>query len=484
MTDPLAVLDRRPESGPPREYRFPAFRRQQLDNGLTLIRAHLPGRPLLFAQLLFTEGAAAEPPALAGVTALMGRALTEGTKRRDAVALIEASERLGAELHAEAGWDNFGASVEVPRSRVGEALALLAEMVLEPSFPGHEVERLRAERMNDLLQARAEPRRRVERAFHESIYAAGSPFRRPLAGAEETVERLEREAVATRHEELLDPTRATLIVAGDLLGLPLLELVEDQLGPRRWGAAERDARAEESDGRGVPRPGGRRIVLVDRPGSAQTEVRVGHVGLPRRIPDFHAVAVMSSILGGLFNSRLQRLLREERGYTYGVNAAFEMRRSAGPFSVRTAVQTEVTAPAVADTLKELHRMRESDVSEAELREARDYLVGVFPLRFEAPAQVVAAIGGLVTHELPDDELDRYRPAVAAVGAEDVRAAAGHLRPDDAHVVLVGDAERVTSGLDGLGLGQVEVVRDPLVEALAGGLEDGAEAEAAATGDKA
>jgi predicted Zn-dependent peptidase len=205
------------------------------------------------------------------------------------------------------------------------------------------------------------------------------------------------------------------------------------------------------------------VVLVDRPGAPQSEVRVGHIGLPRKTPEFHAVAVMSAILGGLFNSRLQRLLREERGYTYGVHAGFEFRRAAGPFSVRTAVQSEVTRPAIADILRELERIREEPPTADEVREARDYLVGVFPLRFESSAQVVAAIAGLVAFDLPDDEYDRYRPAVAAIEAEDAfRVAQAHVRPAEASVVVVGDADRLEGELTAIaGERPLVVIREPL-----------------------
>jgi zinc protease len=452
----LDVLDRRPAPGPPRPYRFPPFTRHRLDNGLTVISANLPGRPLLAAQLLVEGGAGSEPAGGAGVTSLVARGLSEGTARRDAIAFVEATERLGADVHADAGWETLAASLEVPRSRFGPALALLAEMVLEPSFPEREIERLRDERLNDLLQVRADPRRRVERAFAETIYAPWSPFSRPAAGVEETVERLGRPAVAERHAELLDASRATLIVAGDLERVPVLELVEEHFGswPGRGspGAPALDASRH---------PAGARVVLVDRPDSPQSELRIGHVGLPRRIPDFHAVAVMQTILGGLFNSRLQRLLREARGYTYGIGAGFEFRRAAGPFAVRTAVQTEVTVPAIEDILSQLRGIRSQPVEQAELDEARDYLVGVFPLRFDTSAQVAAAIGGLVVNALPDDELDRYRPAVAAVGADDVLAAATHVRPDDLCVVLVADAAKVEGDLRDAGVGEVSVVTDPL-----------------------
>jgi zinc protease len=459
---PALALAERPLPGPHREYHFPAFQRETLANGLRLIRAHVPGRPLLVAQLLVhgegSIGAAGEAATQGGVTVLMARAMTEGTLQRDAVALIEASERLGAELSADAGWDTLSASVEVPRSKLAPALSLLAEVALEPSFPEGEIERLREERINDLLQARADPRRRVERLFPELVFAEGVPYRRPLAGTEETVPGIDRAAIAARHAALLDPASSTLVVAGELTGIALRDEVEAVFGGWRGpgGPGTAVAAAAKAVSRGAPAP---RIVVVDRPGAPQSELRVGHLGVPRLNPDFHALSVLNAILGGLFNSRLNQLLRETRGYTYGINSSFDMRRAAGPFVVRCAVQTAVTVPALLDVMSELKRIREAPVSEEELDAARQYLVGVFPLRFETAGQVAGAIGGLVAMGLPDDELDRYRPAIAAVTAEEVlRVAQERIRPADASVAIVGDADQFEAALGDAGLGVVTVIR--------------------------
>jgi zinc protease len=208
------------------------------------------------------------------------------------------------------------------------------------------------------------------------------------------------------------------------------------------------------------------VRLVHRPGAVQTEVRVGHVGLRRRIPDFHAVSVMSAILGGLFGSRLNMRLREEKGYTYGAGAGYDFRRFAGPFSARAAVNTDATVPALTDLLAELRRIRDAAPSDAEMRAARDYLVGVFPLRFETPGPIVGALGGLVTFGLPADELDRYRPAINAVTGADVLAAARtHLHVERLAVIVVGDADAVGADLEKAGIGDVEVVRElePVVD---------------------
>ncbi len=455
-SDPLAILAVRPAPRQPRAYHFPHFERHVLANGLTVLSAHLPGRPLLNAQLVFRGGASVEPADRAGVTVLAARALTEGTQRRDAIELIEATERLGADLDAEAGWDSLVAGISVPRSRFAPALELLAEVVLSPSFPEAEVLRLRDERLNDLLQARAEPRRRIERVFPETIYASTAPYARPLGGTEATVPGIDREAVQAAYWRLADLASAVLVVAGDLHGLSLPGLVEERFGGRRQAQPVLPGVSIE------PHADGPRVVVVDRPGSPQSEIRIGHLGVPRSTPDFHALSVLNTILGGQFGSRLNRLLREERGYTYGVHTSFDMRRGIGPFVVRMAVQTEVTVPAISETLAELRRIAERPVEQQELDEARDYLVGVFPLRFEAAPQVATAIAGLAIHELPDDELDRYRPAIAAVTADDVLVAArAHVRAGDASVVVVGDAGMWVDALRQADIGNVTIIAEPL-----------------------
>lgn len=454
MTD--IVVGTRPTPGEPRPYAFPAFSRERLSNGLALITVSVPGRPLISATLLLRNGAVDEPAAKAGSTVLAARALTEGTERYDAIALVEASERLGASLHAETSWDGMSAGVEVPAERLEPALELVAELAGHPTFPVSEVERLREERLNDILQARADPRRRVDEAFVEAIYSSDSPYHRPAAGTRDTVAPLGAIDLRRAWERGMDPAAMTLVVGGDLAEIDVRAIVERLFGDWVPAAGVAGQPPIVSD----PGIDARVVRIVHRPGAVQTEIRIGHIGLSRRIPDFHAVSVMSAILGGLFNSRLNRNLREEKGYTYGAGAGFDLRRGAGPFSARAAVNTEVTIPAIREMLRELERMRDEPVTDDELRAARDFLVGVFPLRFETPGPVVGAIAGLTVHELPDDELTRYRAGIDAVTAADVLAVArDHVDLDRAAIVLVGDVDAIGSDLETAGFGPVEVVRD-------------------------
>ncbi|MEA2519114.1 MAG: zinc protease [Chloroflexota bacterium] len=468
-SDAVRIVAERPTPGTPRPYDFPRVDRTRLSNGLTLAIVDLPGRPLVSASLVLRNGAVDEPDADAGATVLAARALTEGTTRYDAVALVEAGERLGAALHAEAGWDAMSIGIDVPAARLEPAMELLAEVALEPTFPEAEVDRLRDERLNDLLQAEADPRRRADEVFAATIYSGGSPYRRPSGGTRETVTNLDAGRLRAAWQRGLDPARTTLVVGGELSGIDVAGIVQRLLGS--WGAAYGANATGSIVAEGVVRE--RFVRVIHRPGSVQTEIRIGHVGLPRRIADFHSVSVMGAILGGLFNSRLNTKLREEKGYTYGAGAGFDLRRAAGPFAARAAVNTEVTVPAIVDTLAELDRMRDTPVTAAELKAARDYLVGVFPLRFETPGPVVGALAGLAVHDLPDDELIRYRPAIEAVTIESVQAAAQHLRPSESAIVLVGDADAIGGELEAAGFGIMTIERDRGVqdEGRASGVQD-------------
>ena len=455
-TDRTAQLvAERPVPGHPRPYDFPETTRATLDNGLRVIVTPMPGRELVAASLALRSGAVDEPESQGGATVLSARGLTEGTEVRDAIELTEAAERLGASLHAESGWDATSAGVDVPESRLEPALELLAEIVRRPSFPEAEIDRLRDERLTDLLQAKADPRRRADEAFIGTVYAPSSPYHRPAGGTSETVAGLTAAELRAVHTRAANPAQAALVVAGDVQAEAVIDLARSLFGGWTRSAAGPATAIDDTAA-----TDSRVVRVVHRPGAVQSEIRIGHRGLPRRNPDYHALSVMGAILGGLFNSRLNMNLREEKGYTYGASAGFDLRRARGPFTARAAVNTEVTVPAIHEFLVELDRIREAPVTDAELRAARDFLVGVFPLRFETPGPVAGSLAGLFVHDLPDDELDRYRAAIEAVTAADVqRVAREHIRPEAAAIVLVGDHDAFGAALGDAGVGAVEVIRD-------------------------
>jgi predicted Zn-dependent peptidase len=447
-----AVNPLRPASGIPRPYHFPHFSHDRLPNGLTVWTVPLPDRDLVSVHLLVDAGAAAESEAEAGIAALTAETLVTGTRRLDGHAFAEATERLGIELHADSSWDVARAGFLALGDRFAAGLELLAEMVREPRFDEGEFDRLREERLADILQARSEPGRLADEHFLRQCYPDGSPYGRLNAGTPESVEPLAVSQARDHHDRHWRPDRAHLIVAGPVTAAEARVEAEAALGD--WEGTSPGHRTISATDRG-----GRRIVVVDRPGSVQSEIRVGHVGIARDHADYFPAIVMASLLGGTFSSRLNQRLREELGYTYGARAAFDPRRAAGPFTARAAVHTEVTADAVRETIALLEGMRASEPAVDELREVTDYLVGVFPLRFETTGGAAAGIEPVAVYGLDHDWWATYRDRIEAVGPREVHAAATDLlRPAEALVVLTGDADAVGPGLEAAALGPVEVVQ--------------------------
>ena len=445
------IAGTRPAPLAPRPYHFPPFERRSLANGLTIWLVPLPDREVANVHLLFDAGAAAEDEARAGVAALTAQLLVTGTRRLDAGAFAEATERLGIDVSSESSWDSARAAFQALPRFVDEGLALLAEMVREPRLDPAEFDRLKAERLADILQARADPGRLADERFLHHLYEPSTPYHRLSAGTPETVGPLSVDDVRAHHATHFLPGHSHLIVAGAFDPDVFTRAAEARFGD--WQGSGPGHRQF------TPRAAGtRRIVLVDRPGSVQSELRVGLPGISREDPRYFRAAVMTAMLGGVFGSRLNLRLREDLGYTYGAHAALDPRRAAGPFTARTAVETNVTAPALTELLGQLDLIRAEAAPEKEIREVKDYLIGVFPLRFEATSGVASAIEPLAVYGLPDDYWQTYRANLDGVSAAVAREVAEALiQPGELLCLVVGDASKVRDDLAATGIGPMEVV---------------------------
>jgi zinc protease len=444
------MIAERPAAGAPRPYRFPDFVRHRLPNGLGVWFVPLPDRELVSVHLLTDAGAATEDEAQGGVAALTAQLLVTGTRDLDAAGFAAATERLGIDVGSESSWDSARAGFASLGEHLEAGLALLADMLLAPRLDEGEFDRLKAERLNDILQARAEPGRLADERFLAEVFADGVPYGRLSAGRPETVEPLTVETVRTFHATRYAPNVADIIIAGAFDPDAALAAVERVFGS--WSGSGPGHRPIEPTARG-----GRRVLLVDRPGSVQSEIRVGHIGIDRFDPGYFPAMVTAALLGGTFSSRLNQRLREELGYTYGARASFDPRRSSGPFTANAAVETDVTADSVRELLAVIDGLREAEPSESELADVRDFLVGVFPLRFETTGGIAAAIEPLAVYDLPDEWWHAYRSHLEAVTTSDVLATARDLiRPDEALILVVGDASKVRADLEALDLGPLEL----------------------------
>jgi zinc protease len=467
----------RPAPSAPRPYHFPAFGRRRLENGIQLVVAPVHKLPLVTVIALVDAGAAADPDGREGLAQITAQALTEGTATMDGVALTDRVERLGTSLDAHADWDTALLRVTVERERLGDALELLGEVLLSPAFPERELERLKAERRAEILAQRAEPRGLAHEMFDRFTYASSARYSRPEGGSETSVAAIDRGDVERFYRARYRPGSTTLVFAGDVSADEGERLAREVFGV--WAGARSGGRGappgeevtdiyeaarHHSDAYGVAAPpidaaarSERVVHLVAKPDAPQSELRIGHVGLPRLHPDYFPVTVMNAVLGGLFSSRINLNLREAHGYTYGASSGYDWRRAAGPFVVSTAVRSDVTDAAAREVLHEIDRMRAEPIAEEELSLATSYLDGVFPIRYETTAAIATALANLVLYRLPDDYYDSYRGNIRGVTRDDVLAAArAHLHPDRLQIVAVGDADAIREPLATLGVGPVRV----------------------------
>jgi zinc protease len=421
-----------------------------LPNGVRIVVAPVRRLPLVTVLALVDAGASADPVGADGTGALTARTLAEGTSSYDGAALAEQFERLGTSFEAGADWDSTVARLTVTPDRLDAAFALFAEVLRAPTFPDADVLRLRDERLADLQHQLAEPRGLADRRFTGALYVPSSRYARPAGGGARTVGRLAASATRAFHATRYGPATTTVIVVGDIAPDAAHALVASHFGD--W-----DSTPGASPPIDTAEAGGRRVVIVEKPDAPQTELRIGHVGVPRSHPDHLAIVVMNAILGGLFSSRINLNLRERHAFTYGASSGYDWRRGAGPFVVSTAVKSEVTDRAVEEILREFDGIRESAPSADELALATDYLAGVFPIRYETTAAVAGAIAGATVFGLAEDWFRTYRDRVRGVTSADVLVAArAHVDPARALILAVGDPAVIEPLLGRLDLGPMVV----------------------------
>ena len=399
------VTSLRPKPGPTRRYRFPEFHDETLPGGIRLLTAPVNKLPITTILVIVDAGSVNEPRGKEGIASLTAAGLLEGTNQFDGAELAQKFEHLGTSLESDPIGQRF-VTITVLSDKLEEAARLLGNHQ-QPVFPEREVERLKSERLAEILQLESEPRGLADEKFSEFLYSPESRYSRPDEGSTESVSALSRKDVEDFYRSTYRSEGTTVIVVGDVTPERARAIVAEAF--QKWPAGSR----KEAQLTTAPRAKSRNVHILHKPEAPQSELRVGHVGLPRRHPDFFPTLVMNAVLGGLFGSRINLNLREVHGYTYGASSHYDWRRGAGPFVVSTAVQSEVTAPALTEVFLEIDRIRSDKISDEELTLARDYLEGVFPIRYESTAAIATALATLVVHSLPADYYDPYRKTSTA-----------------------------------------------------------------------
>jgi predicted Zn-dependent peptidase len=438
-----------PALGPVARLTLPPIQKSTLSNGLPvwLVEAHEV--PLVQISLVVFAGSGDDPAGQFGVASLTAAMLDEGAGARAALEIADAAEFLGASLTTSSSFDASAVRLNVPTRRLAEALPLMSDVALRPTFPVAELERLRQERLTAILQARDDASAVAAPAFSQVVFGKTHRYGTGANGTTSTLKSFTPEELRAFHSRYYQPGNATLIVVGDVTGAEVMPVLEKEFGAWKRGAA-----VSRTPVPMAPQLTAREVVLVDMPSAEQSQIRIGWVGVPRSTPDYFTLQVLNTVLGGSFTSRLNQNLREEHGYTYGASSRFDMRLSAGAFLAGAGVQTDKTSESLQEFFKELDAIG-MPMSADELAKAKNYLALGFPSDFETIGDLAGRLEEMAVYRLPESYYSDYVSRIQAVTAADVqRAAATYVQPGRFAVVVVGDRKRIEPGIRALNLGPI------------------------------
>ncbi|MEW5930199.1 MAG: insulinase family protein [Gemmatimonadota bacterium] len=430
---PPAPLEARP-------IRFPQFTETTLPNGLRVMVVENHRLPVANVSLYVESGAANDPRGKNGLASLAADLLDNGTARRSARQIAETIESAGGTLNTGADLDAVTVSSGVLSEQLPLAFDLVSDVALRPTFPADELETSRRQVLSGLQVALGDAGQIAQRRIVREIYGEGHPY--GVTPTPETVRAITRNDVVQFHRAHFTPRNALLVVSGDVTPAQVQELARRHFGAWQGSAAPEPALVTPAM---RERAG---IVLVHRPGSVQSSIRVGHPGITPDNPDYYSLQVLNAILGGLSTSRLERIIRSEHAWTYVARSQFSRPEGPGVFLGFTEVRNPVTDSALVEMLSQFRRIRDEPVSQEELDVAKSFLVGSFPLRFETASATAGQLATVRLLGLPIESLQQYTQKVAAVTPEDVqRVARRYLHPDRSTIVVVGDATQVLKPLE-------------------------------------
>jgi zinc protease len=442
-----------PKPAAPRPLQVPTPASVVLPNGLTLMLNERRGLPMISANLVIKTGSDANPADRPGLANFVAAMLDEGTATRSALQIADEAAQLGASLTTASSMDATTVSGRSLSKNFAATLNLMADITLRPSFPAEEVERQRASRLGQLVQQRDNPAQVAGQVMAAALYGLRHPYGHTELGTEASNKAMNREEMAAFWRQNFVPNNTALVVAGDMSMGELRGLAEKAFGSWQRGAPVQPAL-------GTPETTRARLVIVDKPGTPQTQLRVVGMGAARSSPDFRALQVMNNALGGLFSSRINMNLREQHGYSYGAYSQFVFRRGTGPFVVAGGIRTDVTAPAVSEVFKEIAAIIAKPIGAEELQKAKEALANSLPGAFETSVNAVNTFSNIFIYDLGLDYYTRYAQEVRAITAEQaLDVAKRYLVPDRLIVVAVGDRGAIEPELKKLNLGAIEI-RDP------------------------
>lgn len=440
-----------PELGPPPSLHLPDAWRTTLDNGLEVIVFEKRQVPIVQIDLMVKAGSAFDPKNKTGLATLTAAMLDEGAGSRDALALADAIDYLGAQLSTSAGFHTSRVSLNTPASRLDAALGIMADVVLRPTFPQAELERQRKQRLTNLMQAHDRPNVIASVLFNRVLYGKKHPYGAASTSDEKALRAIQTADLQKFHSSYFAPNNAVLIVVGAVSPEEIMPKIKSAFAGWARGEVKTPKWPE------VKQVGKRTIYLVDRPGSAQSVIRIGRIGVPRLTEDYFPLVVMNTVLGGSFTSRLNQNIREEHGYAYGAGSRFSYRPLPGPFSAGAAVQTDVTDKALHEFMRELTGILQP-VPDEELTRAKNYVALQYPGDFETVSRISGQLAQAALYKLPKNYFNTYISHIVAVTQADVQRVAGkYIDPEKMAIIIVGDRAKIEAGIRALQLGPIKVL---------------------------
>jgi len=442
-----------PVPGPAPSVKIPAIQKRQLTNGLPVWIVEMHKVPVVQVDLVVPSGSADDPTGKYGIASLTAAMLINGAGTHSALDLADAVDFLGADLGTNSGTDASEVRLHVPVARLAEALPIMGDVSLRPTFPADELERQRRQRLTAIIQARDNPTNIDAVAFSRVLYGPTNRYGTTTGGTAVSLAGLAVADLKTYYESNYQPANATLLVVGDVKMDTVLPALEARFGGWKPQVAS-SALVQQA---AAPAVAARTIYIIDKPGAPQSQIRIGSIGVARSTPDYFPLEVLNTVLGGSFSSRLNMNLREKNGFTYGASSVFDMRLGAGPFVAAAGVQTDKTAPALKEFFNELNGILQP-VPADELSRAKNYIALQYPGEFETTGDISRRLEDAVVYHLPDDYFDKYVQNIQSVTAADVqRVAQKYLQPTKMAVVITGDRKAIEAPIRALNLAPIKIL---------------------------
>lgn len=437
------VLDRTkpPKPGPPKDVQFPDYFDTILPNGINVLVIENNKIPAVSVRMVFKDAGSFYDGDKYGLASLTAEMLTKGTANRSATEIAEEIDFVGGSINAGSDWDGSYISLSVLKKHLNTGIDILSDVAQNPVFADDELARVKEQRLSSILQGKDDAGHLSDKKFNKVVYGE-LPYSNPAEGTEVTVKDIKSEDLRDFYK--MNYYSGNLIIAfvGNITKEEALKITEEKFSNLPKDGMNRVNSFKYNESTGI-----KNVYVINKPGAVQSNLRVGHLGIPRNNPDYIAVTIMNTILGGYFGSRINYNLREKHGFTYGARSYFNPHLYAGDFSVDTDVRNEVTDTSITLILGELNRMISEEVTNEELETVKNYMTGVFPLQLETANAVASRVINLKLYNLPKDYYSKYISAINALTKQDILdAAKKYIHPENITIVVSGDAGAVKDKL--------------------------------------